>query len=390
MSAPEEEEEQTAEETETQEGVSEEEAIAEETRPRQIVKIETPLDQPEFETFVKAFMKKTKLTDKQQAAMLLSKLLFDVGLDPYGDMKDLLNELKRSKQILDNLPDTPTAQRVKDTLGGVMSAKAGRTLLSLGKGATSLATSDEGMARFEKMMDKYMPMIMAAKMTRDMMKDDDEPSSLQRDVVSIKERLDKLTAQPPTPTQVEIPELTDLKNTVLAIQDKLAEKDEAEKKEEARQQLEETIRKVTEPIKTQLDSTESELQQLRTSLTEEEEPTPPAPPKSAVDELIESKEKLEKLGIVKTEQTVEGLPPETHIASKTLDKGEKILSKAMEDAKDTMNSLLEFTLERERRAARATMPELPKLTVKEKIEILEKAAGVPTSEKAPLRVEKNA
>jgi len=53
------------------------------------VTINTPLDRPEFDFFLTQYMNKLGLQDKKQAAIQLTNLLYDSGLDPYSDLKQL-------------------------------------------------------------------------------------------------------------------------------------------------------------------------------------------------------------------------------------------------------------------------------------------------------------
>ena len=121
------------------------------------VTIQTPLDRPEFDFFLTQYMNKLGLKDKRQAAIQLTNLLYDSGLDPYSDLKELQGTIQQVTSLLQSLPDSPQAQSVKDTVGAVYTAKVGQALM---KKIPQLASGSDATAdRFEKMMDKYMPYI---------------------------------------------------------------------------------------------------------------------------------------------------------------------------------------------------------------------------------------
>ena len=123
------------------------------------VTIQTPLDRPEFDFFLTQYMNKVGLQDKKQAAIQLTNLLYDSGLDPYSDLKELQGTIKQVTSLLQSLPDSPQAQSVKDTLGAVYTAKVGQVLM---KKIPQIANpTDQGVDRMQAMMDRYMPMIIA-------------------------------------------------------------------------------------------------------------------------------------------------------------------------------------------------------------------------------------
>jgi hypothetical protein len=127
------------------------------------VTIQTPLDKPEFDFFLTQYMNKIGLKDKKQAAIQLTTLLYDAGLDPYSDLKELQGVMKEIGGLLHSLPDSPQATQVKDTLNAVYTAKVGNVLMKKIPQLSS-GSSDSAMDRMQAMMDRYMPMIIAGNM----------------------------------------------------------------------------------------------------------------------------------------------------------------------------------------------------------------------------------
>jgi hypothetical protein len=146
---------------EEQEGTEPQQQPQRTQRP-QTVTINTPLDKPEFDWFLDQYMKKLGITDRTQAAVSLTNLFYDMGLDPYADLKDLQQSLREMNSLLQGLPDTPATNRVKDTLSGLYAAKAGRLALErMPQGTTG---EDKMQDRMDKIMEKYLPMILTFKM----------------------------------------------------------------------------------------------------------------------------------------------------------------------------------------------------------------------------------
>lgn len=137
-------------------------------RPAQIVEIKTPLDKPEFDFFIENFMKKTGLSDRKQAAIMLTNMFYDMGLNPYDDMKELTEAVSQMNMMIKNLPNSPAALQVKDTVAGMYAARAGRAMLEKFPKIGQRSESDD---RMERIMDKYMPMILAMKTMGQMMID---------------------------------------------------------------------------------------------------------------------------------------------------------------------------------------------------------------------------
>ena len=151
--------------------VTENEPMQPEQPPEQIeperpsfVTIQTPLDRPEFDFFLNQYMNKLGLKDKKQAAIQLTNMLYDAGLDPYADLKDLQGTMKQITGLLQGLPDGPQAQQVKETLGAVYTAKVGNILMKKIPELAKAGSSDNMQDRMQAMMDRYMPMIIAANM----------------------------------------------------------------------------------------------------------------------------------------------------------------------------------------------------------------------------------
>jgi len=143
------------------------------------VTIQTPLDRPEFDFFVTQYMDKIGLKDKKQAAIQLTNLLYDAGLDPYADIKELQGIMKEIGGLMQSLPSSPQAQQVKDTLGAVYTAKVGQILM---KKIPQLnpGSSDQSIDRMQAMMDRYMPMIIAMNTMARMANMGGEPAAQQQ------------------------------------------------------------------------------------------------------------------------------------------------------------------------------------------------------------------
>ena len=165
------------------------------------VTIQTPLDRPEFDFFLTQYMNKIGLKDKKQAAIQLTNLLYDAGLDPYSDLKDLQGTMREITGLLQILPDSPQSNQVKDTLNAVYTAKAGQLIMKKLPQINS-GSSDSMQDRMQLMMDRYMPMIIAANMMSKMANMGGEPASQQPAKVAatelppeFKEKMDNMEKQ---------------------------------------------------------------------------------------------------------------------------------------------------------------------------------------------------
>ena len=233
--------------------------------PRQVVQIKTPLDRPEFSWFLNTFMKRTGITDKTQAAIMLSNMLYDMGVDPYADLADVQRAIEEMNLMLKNLPDTPTSNRVKDTLGGMMAARAGRSMLQT---FPKVIGSDPLMDRFEKIMDKYTPMLMGMRMMTDMMK-----------------------GEPGQSKQTEIPEtlrneLGNLKTGLTGLQQSLETMRNTEKE---KAMMDAIIGQVNAQITPQIQSLQTQVGELA------KRPETPPPQPSRSEDLLEIREELRKV-----------------------------------------------------------------------------------------------
>jgi len=146
-----------------------------------------------------------------------------------------------------------------------------------------------------------------------------------------------------------------------------------QEKEDEDKRLKETIKEATEPLKTELEKEREERKRLTEEVGKEK-------PK---DDLETTKNTLKTLSEIdelrgKGETVPPGTPGEITLASKTVDKAEKVVTKGMEDVKDTVSQLIEFQLEREKRAYQAQGAKLPPIKEEEKLEVLKKAAGEPS------------
>jgi len=188
------EEEATEKEAEEEEATIEATPEAAPSRPPTVVQIRTPLDRPEFDYFLTTFMKKMGLKDKTQAAITLTNMFYDMGLDPYADLKDVQQAMHEMNLMLKGLPDTPVTTRVKDTVGGIIAARTGRAMLQR---VPRIGGQDAMMDRMERIMDKYMPLIASMRMIGETMrmepsaqtKPAEVPESLKNELGTLKQEL---------------------------------------------------------------------------------------------------------------------------------------------------------------------------------------------------------
>jgi len=238
----------------------------------QIVTIQTPLDRPEFDFFLTTFMQKMGLTDRKESAIMLSRMLYDMGLDPYADLKDIQSALQEMNEMLKNLPNTPTTMRVKDTLGGMFAARAGRTMLER---FPRVGGADPMMDRMEKLMDKYMPMIMTMRMVAETM-----------------------SAEPKQKTQQEIPEtvkaeLSGLKEDFASVREMLAKQTEEKKDRELAEGIIGQVDARLAPVMQGLQSLGSQVDEL---LKKPEHTTGPSTSQEIIEMRTDLKEAIDKLG----------------------------------------------------------------------------------------------
>jgi len=177
---------------------------------------------------------------------------------------------------------------------------------------------------------------------------------------------DLLGGQLKPKTEEEIPSWAkNLQNDMQDIK-KRQEKDEDEKR------IQGAIKDATGPLKTELEKEREERKRLEEKVSEAAKEKP----KSAVDEYVETHARLQKAGLIhEGEQIPPGTPGEITLASKTVDKSEKIITKGMDDVKETVAQVIEFQLEREKRAFQQQAPKLPEIKEEERVEVLQKAAG---------------
>ena len=125
---------------------------------RPLVRVVSPIERPEFETFVDLYMKKRGLDDKAQAAIKLTKLFTDMGLDPYSELDEVAATVSNITTVLDSLPDTEGTKRVKDIISARTAGWAQEKLMQGGEPDT--------MERRLKMMERAMYMKEDLKMLR--------------------------------------------------------------------------------------------------------------------------------------------------------------------------------------------------------------------------------
>jgi hypothetical protein len=251
----------------------------------QVVTIQTPLDRPEFDWFLDQYMKKLGIQDRKQAAISLTNMFYDMGLDPYADLKDLQDSMKQMNVMLQSLPNTPAAMQVKDTLGAMYAAKTGRAMLDRMPKTTG---EDAMQERMDKIMEKYLPMILTFKMMGTVMSGA-EPGQPQQ--------------QKNNNEKAEIPE--EFKTQMAAIQTQLAEtqsllrqQTEEKQKKEERQEIISTIHSGINP---QIDALRGQVEALTSALSQKELESKQQP--HASQEVLEMKQiqrdlttAIEKLG----------------------------------------------------------------------------------------------
>jgi hypothetical protein len=228
-------------------------------RPSNIT-INTPLDRPEFDFFLTQYMNKVGLQDKKQAAIQLTNLLYDSGLDPYSDLKELQGTIKQVTSLLQSLPDSPQAQSVKDTLGAVYTAKVGQALMKKIPQITS--PTDQGVDRMQAMMDRYMPMIIAMNTMARMSNMGAEPAGQQ---------------QAARPAAAEIPpevkeRMENMEKQLMETQNLLREQAEEKKQREHDERL---IASVNASFTPQIASLQQTVESLTSSLAAKQAEPPP-------------------------------------------------------------------------------------------------------------------
>ena len=252
------------------------------------VTIQTPLDRPEFDFFLSQYMNRLGLKDKKQAAIQLTNLLYDSGLDPYSDLKELQGTIKEVTSLLQSLPDSPQEQSVKDTLGAVYTAKVGNVLM---KKIPQLASGNDATAdRFEKMMDKYMPYIIFMGNMSKMMNTGTEPAAQQ---------------QAARPAAAEIPpeikeKMDNMEKQLMETQSLL--KEQAEEKRQ-REHDEHLIASINAGFTPQLTNLQAQVESLTSSMAAKQAEPPPRQETSA--EMIAIARDIEglKASLIQKEKT---------------------------------------------------------------------------------------
>jgi len=171
---------------------------------------------------------------------------------------------------------------------------------------------------------------------------------------------------PSKPREEEMPDWAKKQGDQLnQITNKLA-KDEEEKR------LKDTVGAAVKPLEDELARTKEELGKTK------EELKPKEKPKGELETTRDTLKTLSEIDDLRGRGTElpEGTPGEITVATKTLDKGEKVLTKGMDDVKETVSQVLEFQLEREKRMFKQQAPKLPEITEEEKEKTLKAAVGV--------------
>jgi hypothetical protein len=254
-------------------------------RPSTVV-IQTPLDRPEFDWFLDQYMQKMGIVDRKQAAISLTNMFYDMGLDPYGDLKDLQESMQQMNMMLKNLPNTPAALQVKDTLGAMYAAKTGRAMLDRMPRATS---TDPMMERMEKILDKYMPMIMAMNMMGNMMNPQQmmQQQQYQQQRQQPQENNHKEKAEIPEEFKAEIAGMREqLQETQNMLREQAVEKREKEFRNEI-------ISTVGSNVNPQIEALRSQVENLATALqARNNEPLPPQQPNQEMTAISREIEEL--------------------------------------------------------------------------------------------------
>jgi hypothetical protein len=279
--------------TEEEPQISEEEfpsAPQEPTAPERpsFVTIQTPLDRPEFDFFLTQYMNKIGLKDKKQAAIQLTNMLYDAGLDPYSDLKDLQGTMREITGLLQSLPDSPQATQVKDSLNAVYAAKAGQLIMKKLPQINS-GSSDSMQDRMQVMMDRYMPMIIAANMMSKMANIGGEPTN----------------QQPAKAATVDIPEeykrqMETIQEQLTTTQALLREQQEDKKQREHDEQL---ISTITQTVNPQIASLTAQVEGLTTAMqSKANEPAPRTEPTTEMAAITRQLEEL-KTSLIAKEKT---------------------------------------------------------------------------------------
>jgi hypothetical protein len=255
--------------------------------PPQTVTISTPLDRPEFDWFLTQYMEKLGIGDRKQAAISLTNMFYDMGLDPYSDLKELQEAMQQMNMLLKNMPNTPAALQVKETLGAMYSARAGRKLLD---NMPKTSGDDPIMDRMERVLDKYVPMMMSMQMIGNMM----NPQGYQQ--------YQQRQPQEPKKEKAEIPE--EVKNEMADMRKQLQEtqallKQQTEEKRE-KERSQEIINTINAEINPQIDRIRQQIETLTSSLqARAAEAPPPVQPQQSTElkEITENlRDAIEKFG----------------------------------------------------------------------------------------------
>lgn len=116
-------------------------------KPTPVVSVTTPLMSPEFSPLVQLYAKKMGLGEDQTAAAIqLTQLLANIGLNPYEDPEGVM-ELVNSLQ---SLPQTPSVVRMTDSLSAGIASKLGERYLG-GAPKSEVAMMVEAMRPFMTM-----------------------------------------------------------------------------------------------------------------------------------------------------------------------------------------------------------------------------------------------
>lgn len=186
--------------------------------------------------------------------------------------------------------------------------------------------------------------------------------------------------------------MTELTKNVADLTKAVTGKSEAEEREKHDQALvEASVKKTSDeimPTLKNLQSTVNELAREQKAL-KENPPETPKPPEKPKSELETTKDTLKTLAEIddlrgKGESKLPpGSPTEAHVAEKTLDTTEKVITKSMDDAKDMLSQFMEFQLQRERRMLAGQRPEIQEFSEQEKMVALATAAGETAAEAQP-------
>ncbi|MBA7593093.1 hypothetical protein ES703_00010 [subsurface metagenome] len=130
-------------------------AVAPAPAPAPVITIEQPLEAKEFNQFLDTFMSKAGVSDRRKAAILATRALQNIGLDPTTHLEEAVKGTQFLTSVLNTLPDAGEVTRAtKDVVMAQSVSRVGERFM-------------EGPApeeRMERLMQMMMPYIMVMRM----------------------------------------------------------------------------------------------------------------------------------------------------------------------------------------------------------------------------------